>query len=160
MVDSCIPITMSTHRATVEWTRGGPFARKQFQRAHRWSFDGGLSVPAAASPEVVPLPQTRADAIDPEEAFVAAISSCHMMTFLFHAANDGFVVESYADHAEGQLREGWIQEVVLSPRIVFAARQPTADELASLHERAHRGCFIAQSVKTTISVVAACVSVG
>jgi organic hydroperoxide reductase OsmC/OhrA len=96
---------MSTHRATVEWTRGGPFARKQFQRAHRWSFDGGLSVPAAASPEVVPLPQTRADAIDPEEAFVAAISSCHMMTFLFHAANDGLVVESYADHAEGQLRE-------------------------------------------------------
>lgn len=75
-----------------------------------------------------------------------------MMTFLFHAANDGFVVESYADHAEGHLREGWIQEVVLSPRIVFAARQPTALELAELHDRAHRGCFIAQSVKTAISV--------
>lgn len=142
------------HRATVEWTREGPFARKQFQRAHRWSFDGGLSVPAAASPEIVPLQQTRADAIDPEEAFVAAISSCHMMTFLFHAANDGFVVESYADHAEGHLREGWIQEVVLSPSIVFADRQPSVAELANLHERAQQGCFIAQSVKTKISVVA------
>jgi organic hydroperoxide reductase OsmC/OhrA len=100
----------------------------------------------------MPLQQTRADAIDPEEAFVAAISSCHMMTFLFHAANDGFVVESYADHAEGHLREGWIQEVVLAPAIVFADRQPTATELAKLHERAHQGCFIAQSVKTKISL--------
>ena len=140
------------HRATVEWQRDGEFARKKFQRAHRWRFDGGVEVPAAASPEVVPTPWTRADAVDPEEAFVAALSSCHLMTFLFHAANDGLVVESYVDHPEGLL-DGWIREVVLRPQIVFSgARQPSAEEVAALHVRAHEGCFIARSVKTAVRV--------
>ncbi len=141
------------HRATVEWQRGAfEFARKKFQRAHQWRFDGGLEVPAAASPEVVPLPWTRADAIDPEEAFVAALSSCHLMTFLFLAANDGFVVESYVDDAEGLL-DGWIREVVLRPAIGFSGpRQPSEEALASLHARAHEGCFIARSVKTVVRV--------
>jgi organic hydroperoxide reductase OsmC/OhrA len=148
---------MSLHRATVEWKREGDFARKKYQRAHRWRFDGGVEVRAAASPSVVPKPWTVDDAVDPEEAFVAAVSSCHMMTFLFLAANDGFVVESYVDEAQGLLSEGgggrWISEIVLRPRLEFSGeRKPTAAELDGLHHRAHEECFIARSVKTAIRV--------
>lgn len=150
---------MSIHRATVEWKKEGDFARKRYQRAHRWRFDGGVEVRAAASPEVVPRPWTVDDAVDPEEAFVAALSSCHMLTFLFHAANDGFVVESYADEAEGHLTDDGgglaLTEVVLRPRIEFSGdRRPTAPELDALHARAHAECFIARSVKTQLRVEA------
>lgn len=138
----------------VEWVRNGDFARKRFHRGHQWRFDGGLTVDAAASPAVVPLQWTDPAAIDPEEAFVAALSSCHMQSFLFHASNDGFVVESYRDEAEGTL-EGFITEVRLKPRIVFSGdRVPREDELRSLHARAHESCFIARSVKTEVKVLA------
>lgn len=146
---------MSTHRATVAWKKEGDFARKKYQRAHRWRFDGGIEVKAAASPSVVPMPWTAEDAVDPEEAFVASVSSCHMLTFLFHAANDGYVVESYVDDAEGLLADGWIKEIVLRPRIEWSGEQrPGAMEIEQLHHRAHEDCFIARSVKTNIRVEA------
>jgi organic hydroperoxide reductase OsmC/OhrA len=149
---------MSSHRATVVWKREGDFTRKKYDRRHVWRFDGGIEVPASASPHVVPFPFSAEQAVDPEEAFVAAISSCHMLTFLFLAANDGFVAEAYEDEAEGQLKadeEGqkWIETVTLRPRIVWASdRGPNDQQLAALHHRAHRECFIARSVRTTISV--------
>lgn len=149
---------MSVHRATVSWKREGDFARKKYYRAHTWRFDGGIEVPASASPLVVPKPYSVDAAVDPEEAFVAAISSCHMLTFLFLVANEGFVVESYVDEAEGRLTtEGatpWVSEVVLHPRIEFAGQAPTAERLHAFHEAAHEQCFIAQSVKTAIRVEA------
>ncbi|HEY0880383.1 MAG TPA: OsmC family protein, partial [Archangium sp.] len=150
---------MSTHHATVSWKREGDFARKKYHRAHRWRFDGGIEVKAAASPSVVPMPWTAHDAVDPEEAFVASLSSCHMLTFLFLAANDGFVCESYEDEAEGLLANDGggqsITEVVLRPRIAWSGeRTPTAEELEALHHRAHEECFIARSVKTQIRVEA------
>lgn len=150
---------MSRHVATIHWKREGDFARKKYHRGHRWSFDGGVEVPAAASPHVVPKPWTVDEAIDPEEALVAAISSCHMLTFLFLAANDGFVAESYDDPAEGLLANDGggqsITEVVLRPRIVWATgHAPTADQLAALHERAHHECFISRSVKCAIRIEA------
>lgn len=147
---------MSTHRATVSWRREGEFARKRYSRVHRWRFDGGVEVKASASPLVVPRPWTADDAVDPEEAFVAAIASCHMLTFLFLAANEGFVVEAYEDEAEGRLSDDggrrWVSEVVLRPRIDFGGSRPSEAQLRTLHERAHEECFIAQSVKTAIRV--------
>lgn len=144
---------MSTHRATVEWKKEGDFGRKKYLRTHRWRFDGGIEVKAAASPSVVPKPWTVDDAVDPEEAFVASVSSCHMLTFLFLAANEGYVVESYVDEAEGLLAQGWITEIVLRPRIDFSGElRPGAVALAHLHHRAHEECFIARSVKTQIRV--------
>ncbi|MDP1829845.1 MAG: OsmC family protein [Archangium sp.] len=144
---------MSIHRATIEWKKEGDFARKKYLRTHRWRFDGGIEVQAAASPSVVPKPWTVDEAVDPEEAFVAAVSSCHMLTFLFHASNDGYVVESYVDEAEGHLRDGWLAEIVLRPRLEFGGeKRPDAAELQQLHHRAHEECFIARSVKTNIRV--------
>ena len=148
---------MSTHRATVRWKKEGDFARKNYQRAHTWEFDGGVTVRAAASPHVVPLPWTAEDAVDPEEAFVASASSCHMLTFLFLAANDGYVVESYVDQAEGVLADAGsglcITEIVLHPAIVFSGeKQPGEGELERLHHLAHEQCFIARSVKCAIRV--------
>ena len=144
---------MSTHRATIEWKKEGDFSRKKYLRTHQWRFDGGIVVRAAASPSVVPKPWTVDDAVDPEEAFIASVSSCHMLTFLFHAANDGYVVESYVDEAEGHLKDGWIAEIVLHPKIEFSGeKRPTAEELEHLHHRAHEECFIARSVKTNIRV--------
>lgn len=149
---------MSRHTATIRWKREGDFARKKYHRGHRWSFDGGVEVPAGASPHVVPTQMTNAQGVDPEEAFVAAISSCHMLTFLFLAANDGFVAESYDDEAAGLLAvDGGggqsITEVVLRPHIVWAeGKAPTADQLEALHARAHEECFIARSVKCAIRV--------
>lgn len=144
---------MSTHHATVEWKKEGDFARKKYLRTHRWRFDGGIEVRAAASPSVVPKPWTVDDAVDPEEAFVASVSSCHMLTFLFHASNEGYVIESYLDAAEGLLADGWISQIVLRPKIEFSGeKRPSAAELAHLHHLAHEECFIARSVKTQIRV--------
>ncbi len=152
-----IPADMSRHTATIGWKREGDFARKKYHRGHVWKFDGGIEVPAAASPQVVPKPWTVENAVDPEEALVAAISSCHMLTFLFLAANDGFVAESYDDEASGLLADDGggqsITEVVLRPRIVWAeGKAPTVEQLAALHDRAHHECFISRSVKCAIRV--------
>jgi organic hydroperoxide reductase OsmC/OhrA len=152
---------MAEHRATIEWAGGaaaGDFLKLRYTRAHRWTFDGGIAVEASSSPSVVPAPWSNPHAVDPEEAFVASISSCHMLTFLFVAAKAGFAVATYRDDAVGVMTKtpagvAWVSRVTLSPKITYAGdKQPTAEELAGLHHAAHEGCFIASSVKTEIVV--------
>jgi organic hydroperoxide reductase OsmC/OhrA len=152
---------MSPYTAIVSWERNGAaFVDNRYSRAHRWAFDGGITVPASSSPHVVPLPMSRADAVDPEEAFVASLSSCHMLTFLWIAGRHGFVVERYRDEAEGLLNKDAagrlaMTTVTLHPQVTFAGeRQPTAEELMTMHHEAHDQCFIARSVKTDVRVEA------
>jgi organic hydroperoxide reductase OsmC/OhrA len=150
---------MSEHRASIRWRAdGGDFIKGRFSRAHTWTFDGGVTVPASAAPAVVRPPLSSEEAVDPEEAFVASISSCHMLTFLYLAAKQGFDVTSYEDDAVGTMgaHEGgsrWVSRVVLWPRIEFGGEsKPNAAELAGLHDAAHHACFIANSVKTEITI--------
>jgi organic hydroperoxide reductase OsmC/OhrA len=150
---------MGEYTATLEWQRDGAvFTDHRFSRAHRWRFDGGVDVPGSASPLIVPPPLSDPAAIDPEEAFVAAIASCHMLWFLALAAKQGFVVDHYRDAAVGimeKIESGKqaITRVTLRPDIGFSGdRQPSPDELQSLHHKAHDNCFIANSVRTEITV--------
>jgi organic hydroperoxide reductase OsmC/OhrA len=151
---------MSEHRASIEWAGGataGDFLKLRYTREHRWTFDGGVEVLASSSPSVVPAPWSNPRGVDPEEAYVASIASCHMLTFLFVAAKAGFAVTHYRDEAVGVLTRtdkgvAWVSKVTLAPQITYADKQPTAEELARLHHAAHDGCFIANSVKTEIVV--------
>ncbi|TAL04218.1 MAG: OsmC family peroxiredoxin [Rhodospirillaceae bacterium] len=151
---------MATHKATVTWqANGGDLPAKRYSRAHQWIFDGGVTVPASSSPHVVPLPWSDAHAVDPEEALIAAAASCHMLSFLWAAAKDGFSIQSYRDEAEGVLAKNQhgrlaITRITLRPRIVFTDRQPTAGELQALHHTAHEECYIANSLLTEIVVEA------
>jgi organic hydroperoxide reductase OsmC/OhrA len=147
------------HKATVSWTRGTAlFTDNKYSRGHTWSFDGGVTVPASSSPSVVRLPLSRADAVDPEEAFVAALSSCHMLFFLHHAALKGFVVDTYVDEAAGVMAKNekdkmFVKKVTLRPRIVFSSdKRPSEADIADLHHRSHADCFIANSVLTEVVV--------
>jgi organic hydroperoxide reductase OsmC/OhrA len=147
------------YTATIEWRRDdGEFAKGRYSRAHVWRFDGGIEVPASASPLVVPKQFAVEDALDPEEAFVASLASCHMLTFVDMARRAELLVDSYADTAEGEMERleagrWWIPRVTLRPRIVFSgARAPTQPELDDLHHKAHGACFIANSVKTRVEV--------
>jgi organic hydroperoxide reductase OsmC/OhrA len=147
------------YAATVRWTRGDAvFSDKRYSRSHVWSFDGGVEVPASASPQGVPLPFSREDAVDPEEALVAAISSCHMLTFLWLAAKKRYVVDCYEDHAVGVMTENargklFVSKVTLDPKIAFSGeRRPMPDQIADLHHLSHQECFIANSVLTEIVV--------
>ncbi|MFB2551934.1 OsmC family protein [Ensifer soli] len=149
---------MPVHVATVVWERGADeaFADGRFHRGHHWTFDGGLMVRASSSPAVIPR-YSDASGIDPEEAFVASLSSCHMMSFLYVAGKRGLVVNRYSDTAEGLLSrtaEGqyWISRVVLRPLIVWEGDAPDEATIADLHDLAHRECFIAHSVRTEVSV--------
>lgn len=150
---------MAEHHARISWTfNGTDFKKGRYSRAHTWTFDGGITVPASSSPSVVPLPLSKEDAVDPEEAFVASISSCHMLTFLFLASREGFEIASYEDEAVGTVtkNEGgvpWVSSVVLNPRVEYReGASPTAEQEAQLHHRAHEGCFISNSVKSEIRV--------
>jgi organic hydroperoxide reductase OsmC/OhrA len=150
---------MSEHTATIRWTRTGPdFAKGKYSREHTWSFDGGVTVPASPSPHVVPAPWSNAANVDPEEAFVAAVASCHMLTFLWLASNEGFVADSYEDKAAGVMTNNergvlWVSEVTLRPRIVWSGPcQPAPADIARLHHETHEQCFIAQSIKTNVIV--------
>ncbi len=150
---------MSTHTSTVSWKRTGPdFLKGRYSREHTWSFDGGLTVAASPSPSVVPAPFSNPANIDPEEAFVAAVSSCHMLAFLFLASRQGFQADSYHDEAAGVMTKNergvpWISSVTLHPRVVFSGEKlPTAAEEAGLHHLAHEQCFIANSIKTEVKV--------
>lgn len=150
---------MSEHQATVVWERSGqPFLDQRYSRVHQWTFDGGAVVRASASPHVVPLPMSDAAAVDPEEAFVASLSSCHMLWFLSLAAGKGIVVDHYEDQAvatlgkntEGKLA---ITSVVLRPRVTVApASLERLGDLPGLHESAHERCFIAHSVRCPITI--------
>lgn len=152
---------MSEHQATISWARSGPdFLKGQYTREHTWRFDGGLTVRASPSPAVVPAPWSNAADVDPEEAFVASIASCHMLTFLWVASRQGFQADSYEDDAVGTMTKNergvpWISKVTLQPRIAWSGpKQPTAADVDRLHHDAHEGCFIANSVKTEVTVIA------
>jgi organic hydroperoxide reductase OsmC/OhrA len=147
------------YKATISWTRdGSAFTDGKFSRAHQWSFDGGITVPASSAPASVRLPFSKADAVDPEEALVAALSSCHMLTFLYFAAKQGFVVDSYDDDAVGVLTKNergklYVSRVTLRPRVVFSGdKRPSEVEIGELHHHAHEDCFIANSVLTEVVV--------
>ena len=148
---------MAEHTATITWSRGtDDFLDKRYHRAHTWQFDGGATVAASSSPHVVPLPYSDAAAVDPEEAYVAALSSCHMLWFLSIAAKRGFCVDRYADAAEGVMarnaeRRMAMTVVTLRPTVAFSgAAQPTPGQIANMHHEAHDECFIANSVKTEV----------
>ena len=151
---------MSTYTATIRWSRKGAegFAKGQYSRAHEWAFDGGITVPASGSPHIVPAPWSEAAAIDPEEAFVASLSSCHMLFFLDFARRAGFVVDDYVDEAQGVLGHDGdgraaMVSVTLRPQVTWSGeRHPSEDEIADLHHRAHEACFIANSVTTEVTV--------
>lgn len=151
---------MGEYRATIEWQSGAAaddFVKGRYSREHVWKFDGGIAVAASPSPSVVPAPWSSPSAVDPEEAYVAAIASCHMLTFLYLAAKRGHAVASYRDEAAGVMTKNergrtWVSRVTLAPRIEWADRPPSADELAALHHDAHAECFIANSVRTEIVV--------
>ena len=150
---------MSQHKATIDWNRGSAeFLKGRYSREHTWRFDGGLAIAASSSPSVVPVPWSNVAAIDPEEAFVASLSSCHMLTFLHLARLAGFDIESYQDEAVGhtepnEKRIPWIATVTLNPKIVYGGdKRPTPEQEAHLHHQGHEQCFIAQSVKTAVTV--------
>ncbi len=150
---------MSEHRAVVKWKRTGPdFRHGKYSREHTWTFDGGVTVPASSSPSAVPAPYSNPAHVDPEEAFVAAISSCHMLTFLFVAHRQGFQVDSYDDEAVGVMTKnergvGWVSVVTLNPRISYSGEtRPSPADEARLHHSAHEQCFIANSIKTEVTV--------
>jgi organic hydroperoxide reductase OsmC/OhrA len=149
---------MQQFEATIAWQRGEqPFADQRYSRAHEWAFDGGLRVPASSSPLSVPLPMSDAAAVDPEEALVAAVSSCHMLFFLSLAAQRGFIVDQYLDRAVGTLARDTdgrksMTAIVLRPAIAFAGAAPDAGALDALHHAAHAQCYIANSIKASITV--------
>lgn len=150
---------MSRYTATIGWTDSGPdFLRSQYSREHRWQFDGGATVMASASPQIVPEPWSRKEHVDPEEAFVAALASCHMLFFLSIAARRGYSVTSYEDAAEGFMEKNdqgrlAMTRVILHPRAKFSdSNPPGRDAIEKIHHDAHELCFIANSVTTDIRI--------
>lgn len=151
---------MSSHTATIRWSREGAegFAQGRYSRAHEWAFDGGAVVPASASPDVVPKPWSDERAVDPEEAFIASLASCHMLFFIDFARRAGFVVDSYVDEPEGRIEKRddgrmWMPRVTLRPRVEWSGdKRPAEAEIAGLHHKAHEACFIANSVTTEVAV--------
>jgi organic hydroperoxide reductase OsmC/OhrA len=149
---------MAECKATIEWNReGAKFTDNRYSRAHRWRFDGGVEVPASSSPAVVPVPLSVQEAVDPEEAFVASLSRCHMLWFLALAAKGGFVVESYVDDAVGILGKNAdgkqaMTHVTLHPRVTFSGEtRPSQAQFKQLHDESHERCFIANSVKSELA---------
>jgi len=147
------------HTATVRWERGDQaFIDNNYRRTHRWEFDGGAVVPGSAAPDIVKVPFSDPAAVDPEEAFVASLASCHMLFFLGYAAKRKFRVDSYVDNAEGELAkdaEGRLAmtRVTLRPRVRFSGDLlPSAEDIERMHHQAHEKCFIANSVKTDVRV--------
>jgi len=151
---------MSEHKATIEWQRqGAGFESKTYNRSHSLAFAGGIRVPATAAPASIPPTAAGVPGVDPEAAFVGAISSCHMLWFLHLACRGGFVVDRYVDEASGVLEKNAegrmaMTRVTLRPVVTYAGRRPTEAEHAKLHEGAHDKCYIANSVKTEIAVQA------
>jgi organic hydroperoxide reductase OsmC/OhrA len=149
---------MSEYKAKITWHRqiDEEFVQSRYSRGHEWSFDGGTTIPASSSPHIVPLPYSVEANVDPEEAFVAALSSCHMLLFLSIAAKRRFVVDTYIDNAVGIMEQDengrfLISKVVLRPEIVFSGdKQPSKEQVKKMHHQSHTQCFIANSVKTNV----------
>ena len=158
LLDDSLAI-MSKHTAIIRWEYSGEdFLKGRYSRSHQWIFDGGITVPASPSPDVVPEPWSNPANVDPEEAFVASIASCHMLTFLYVASREGFQIDSYEDKAVGTMARNekgtpWVNEVKLHPMIAYSGdKRPTPADERRLHHLAHEQCFIANSVKTEIIV--------
>ncbi len=150
---------MSEYKVVIHWKRSGPdFLKGQYSRAHSWSFDNGMTLPASAAPSLVPAPWSHPANVDPEEAFVAAISSCHMLTYIYLASQHGFVVENYRDEAVGILTANdkgalWMSSVTLNVKVNYEGEKlPMLEEEMELHHLAHGQCYLANSVKTKITV--------
>ena len=150
---------MSRYVATVIWTRpaDAPFKDNKYSRAHEWHFDGGTVVPATSSPSVVKVPLSNPAAVDPEEALVASLSSCHMLFFLSLAATGGFVIDRYEDEAIGEMgknaRGAMARlKVLLRPKITWGGTTPSTEQLDKLHHRSHEACYISNSVTTEIVI--------
>lgn len=151
---------MSNHNTTINWQRqdGEEFIDNKYSRGHTWEFDGGKVIQASSSPQVVPLPYSVEANVDPEEAFIASLSSCHMLFFLSFAANRKYTVESYTDKAFGIMQidkenKMSMTDVTLQPKIVFSGeQQPTQEQIDKIHHNAHQQCFIANSIKTRIHI--------
>ena len=151
---------MSEYYATIKWQRQSDekFNDNKYSRAHSWEFDGGQIVKASSSPHVVPLPYSVEANVDPEEAFIASISSCHMLFFLSIAAKRRYTIESYSDAATGIMqldkdKKMSMTDVTLNPQIVFLGeKKPTKEQIDKIHHQAHTQCFIANSVKTKIHI--------
>lgn len=148
---------MSEYLARVAWHRGDQnFLDSRYSRGHVWEFDGGVTIPASSSSSVVPLPMSVEENVDPEEAFVASLSSCHMLFFLSIAAKQGFRVDSYTDNAIGVLGKNQqgnesMTRVTLRPKVMFSGeKRPTREQLEKIHHLSHQSCFIANSVKTEV----------
>jgi len=151
---------MSKYKATIKWQRGDEnFLDNKYSRGHTWIFDGGAEIAASSSPLVVPVPMSIETNVDPEEAFIASLSSCHMLFFLYFAARKGFIVDSYVDEAVGTVEKDAggnlaMTKVSLRPVIKFAGeKQPTKKEQETMHDDAHSHCFIANSVKTEVETL-------
>ncbi len=149
---------MSEYVATIRWQRDGhSFTDNKYSRGHEWIFDGGAKIPASASPDIVPLPMSVAENVDPEEAFVASLSSCHMLFFLHIAASSGFVIDDYTDEAVGRMGKNAdgkivITKVMLRPNATYSGeRIPDREKIEKMHHLAHEQCFIANSVKTEVT---------
>jgi organic hydroperoxide reductase OsmC/OhrA len=149
---------MTTYHATIRWSRGdAAFADQKYSRGHRWEFDEGISVPASAAPHAVRAPWSVAAAVDPEEALVAAVSSCHMLFVLSYVSRDGFIAESYLDAAVGEMgknAEGKVAilKVTLRPRLAVSGSAPSAAQFAAWHHTAHEECYIANSLRSDVVV--------
>lgn len=148
---------MTRFEATVEWTRAADasFVDGRYSRGHSWRFDGGATVEASSSPHSVPLPFSVAEYVDPEEALVAALSSCHMLFFLSLAAKRGFVVDRYLDAAEGTMTKNAkgrmaMTKVVLNPRVAYHGNRPDRATEEQMHHQAHDLCYIANSVTAEV----------
>ncbi len=147
-------IVSNEHRATIIWQRGDQnFLDKKYSRAHFWRFDDGCEVPASCPPSrLIPVPISRADAVDPEEALVASLSACHLLFFLAYCARAGFRIDSYEDDASGELGKNergktYMSRITLRPKVTFSGdKKPTPDQLAQLHHQVHEECFIANSI--------------
>lgn len=149
---------MSTYNATITWKRNGAlFTDNKYSRRHEWLFDGGVQVPASSSPQVVPEPYSDPVAVDPEEAFLASLSGCHMLWFLSIAVKKGFIVDEYTDKAEAVMKKNAdgkpaITRVILYPRVIYSGNTPGRQENEKMHHQAHEKCFIANSVHTEIQI--------
>jgi len=152
---------MSTHKAIIRWnSTSADFLKGRYSREHTWTFDGGITVAASPAPSSVPAPYSNAANVDPEEAFVASVSSCHMLTFLYLAGKAGFEIKSYEDEAVGVMTKNdkgipWISEIKLHPRIVYGERRPTSADEERLHHNAHEQCYVANSIKSVVNVESA-----
>jgi organic hydroperoxide reductase OsmC/OhrA len=148
---------MSNYNATIKWQRNDQdFVNKKYSRAHEWLFDGGAVVSASASPHIVPLPWSVESNVDPEEAFIASVSSCHMLFYLDIAASRGIQVDSYTDNAIGEMKKNQngklvVSRIILNPDVQHSGENlPDQDTLRAIHHEAHAECFIANSIKTEV----------